>query len=303
MIIAKVIYWQAGAENLRRLVRSLEGRVDAAVFLDGMFEGIRGPVGSPAADRRAIVKACDAINLPAYVPPAPSVPWPSEPIKRTVAARLAWEEFGHEYGHNLLVIDADEELLTPVPPLEPGRLAAPALIDDETPAMQRACQHPQACTSPECECELRMVRRLCEEPTRETCRNPWCECPPILGATMLRLHQLTPDITWGPSHFEITSGGQRYSTPHCLPSNPHSFVIKHWGQTVKADRSYQAYNDHQRMRIEATDPRLPGADPIPTWGYQSRDDTIAGGLASSQDKVRVVLPAPRTHVTPRDATD
>lgn len=303
MIVAGVIYWRPDVERVRALVASLEGRVHAAVFLDGIYAGMRGPIASRGEERRAIAQAAAAIELPAFVPPAPGFAWSSEPVKRSVCARLAWEEFGVGAGEpaSLLVIDADETLESDVPELEEARVGGVAQIDDETPAMRRICAAPYQCASPDCGCPLRPVRRLCRVP-REECRNPDCDCEQVFGATMIRHHHLTADLAWGPSHLEVTCRGMRYATPHCLPTNPADFVIRHHGQFLKADREYQRYNDHVRMRVEALgqeghDDRLAGGA-FPTWGFQSRADTImVTGLSQAEERIR--LPLPDDRVTPR----
>ena len=97
------------------------------------------------------------------------------------------------------------------------------------------------------------------------------------GATMIRLHDLTPDIRWGPSHFEVSNHGLRYATVHCLKENPHSFKIHHYGNPTKEDKAYQHYNDHLRMRREALGPNNEGEYATPSWVWQTREDTIYGG--------------------------
>lgn len=95
--------------------------------------------------------------------------------------------------------------------------------------------------------------------------------------TMIRLHDLTPDIKWGPSHFEVSNHGLRYATPHCRGSLPYSFTILHHGDPVKDDPTYQHYNDKLRMRREALGHKGEGEYAIPSWAFESRGDTLYGG--------------------------
>ena len=95
------------------------------------------------------------------------------------------------------------------------------------------------------------------------------------GATMIRLHELTPDITWGPSHFEVMNHGLRYSTPFCRPELPHSFKIAHHSHPVKEHEGYEQYNKKIRPTVEGRHRRPP--EVMPSWVYESREDTIYGG--------------------------
>ena len=109
------------------------------------------------------------------------------------------------------------------------------------------------------------------------------ETKPRNGATMIRLHELSPSLRWGPAHYEVTNNGIAYATPHCLPDRPHSFTIRHYGLQVKEDPAYERYNKVERERREAAGIGR-GADyQIPAWAYQSRAETF-----------HVSLPRPRS---------
>lgn len=223
-IVASVIYYRPLVDDLARLLDSLQGRVAAAVFVDGPFDGVSSDVKSIRYEREAIERFAE--TTPTYA--AESRVWADEAEKRTFAAQVAYQLFSDVASH-LLVIDSDEALETDVPIPPGGQLGVARIID---PHKERG------------------------------------------GATMIRLHELSAGLRWGPAHFEVSNYGLRYATPHCLPDLAHSFVIRHYGLPVKPHAGYQRYNDQLRMRREAAGRLGEGDLAIPSWAYQSREQTI-----------------------------
>ena len=253
-ICAAVIWYRDGAATLRRLVESFaaEPGIVAGVFVDGPFEGRARDVKTIREERDAIDQAAGRVRAGRRKRGEPdflhyitgSSVYPTEAVKRTVAARLACELFGpaSEVGADwLLVIDADEQLTSRIERPALAQLGV-ALISD--PGMYRG------------------------------------------GQTMIRLHRLTDSIAWGPSHFEVVNLGLRYATPACLPTNPHHFTIRHYGERVKQDPAYERYNQQERARREHTEPGGVEVAP-PTWYAQSRAETIYGGMRPMIDQREV----------------
>lgn len=245
MIVAQVIYYRPGAEALDRLLRSLEAHgVEGLVAADGPFKGVSRDVKTVRAEwdvlrgfkgRKVLI--------------APQV-WPSEPVKRTVCARMAWQHlvrprYGH---HHILSIDADEELLTDIELPQPGKLGVAKVYVPERPVL--AEEYGEA------------------------------------AVLHIRLHELSAGLTWGPSHFEATSHGIRYSMPHCRPgTSSHQLEIMH--HPVPKSAAYRRYNEQRRMLDEVGVDRL---GQIPTWGLAASSETInvhlPGIEAPSEQKVR-----------------
>ena len=229
MIVAGLIYYRPGAEALERLVRSLEAHgVEGLVAADGPFEGVSRDVKTIRGEWEALRSFNGQKALI-----SPQV-WPSEPVKRTVVNRFAYEHIARVGGHHLLGIDADEELLTDIQVPAPGKLGVaklwlPERDDLDKLGDERAVLH-------------------------------------------IRLHELSRGLTWGPSHFEMTSHGIRYSMPHCmLGTSAHQLEIMHHPSEKPAGQL--DYNENRRLRVEA------GLDysaesEIPTWPFASSSETI-----------------------------
>ena len=161
--------------------------------------------------------------------------WPSEPAKRNVVNRFAYHHIvDGRGGHHLLGIDGDEELLTDIQVPQPGKLGVAKL----------------------------------HLPERDDLEHKFGE----RAVLHIRLHELSAGLTWGPSHFEMTSHGIRYSMPHCiLGSSSHQLEILH--HPHERPEGQQRYNDGRRLQVEA------GLDytadtAIPTWPFASSSETI-----------------------------
>jgi hypothetical protein len=229
VIVAGLIFYRCGAEPLDRMLRSLEDHgVDGLVAVDGPFAGVSKDVKTIREEWEALrsFRGKKALISPQV--------WASEPVKRNVANRFAYEHIvGAKGGHHLLGIDSDEELLSDIDVPAPGKLGVAKLYlperDDLDKFGERAVLH-------------------------------------------IRLHELSRGLTWGPSHFEMTSHGIRYSMPHCvLGSSEHQLEIMHHPQDKPAGQL--EYNEGRRLRVEA------GLDysadtAIPTWPYASSSETI-----------------------------
>ena len=229
------IYYRPKPEDFSRMLGSLvEQGIRFGVFVDGPYEGVSRDIKTVRSEREDIdnYRAICEVQGGGVVDTESRV-WETEAEKRSFAALLAYRLFGDVCSH-LLILDSDEELITPVPIPEPGRLGVARIIDPNKPRG---------------------------------------------GATMIRLHELTDSLRWGPAHFEVANRGVRYATPHCLPDLAHSFTIRHHGLPVKADADYQRYNDHERMRREAAGRGREGDYAYPSWPYQSRESSVYISIA------------------------
>ena len=230
MIVAGVIFYRSGGEALERLVRSLEEHgVEGLVAVDGPFEGVSRDVATRRDEWAALrsFRGRKALISPQV--------WPSEPAKRNVANRFAYEHIVKATGgHHLLGIDSDEELLTDIelPPLGKlgvAKLHLPERDDLERKFGERAVLH-------------------------------------------IRVHELSRGLTWGPSHFEMTSHGIRYSMPHCiLGSSAHQLEILH--HPHEKPEGQLRYNEGHRLRVEAGMDYLADTA-IPTWPFASSSETV-----------------------------
>jgi hypothetical protein len=229
------------------MLDSLTGRVDGVVLLDGPFQGVSMDITPRKGEQAAIAKTAGL-----EVVAMPGVVYPSEPVKRTVAARIAYSHWPE--AEWLLGIDSDEELVSDIVEPARGQLGVAKILDPDWYTRRLCRRRPESCVS-------KTMPGGGEE----------CDCPLIQDATMIRLHRLSADIAWGPSHFEVTNGGFRYATPHGLPSIPSCMVIKHHG--VKKRGAMKRYNEQVRNGVEIEQ------DTAPTWSFASNPDTIYTGLA------------------------
>ena len=257
MIVAAIRYYRNGPQMLERVLESLCGRVQGVALLDGPYEGVSRDI-RPRRGEQAVIQRyarsgrIEVVNIPATV-------WPSEPVKMTVAARVCKGEWPN--AEWLLGIDTDEELISAidVPPV--GQLGV-ALIVDPPWQQRKLC---------------RITPRGCIDRER---RGESCDCPPLANATMIRLHRLTHDLTWGPSHFEVSTGGLRYATPHGLPDAGHCMVIQHHGTHKRG--AMRRYNDVIRDQVEMTSDV--DASWRPMWSYASRPGTVYTTLAGEAER-------------------
>ena len=228
MIIAGLIFYRCGGPTLARLLRSLEeAQVGGLVAVDGPFRGVSRDV-STRREEWEVLRTFKGQKVLV----SPQV-WDSEPAKRNVANRMAYEYIAKGPGHHLLGIDADEELLGDIQVPQPGKLGVAKLYlperDDLDKFGERAVLH-------------------------------------------IRLHELSRGLTWGPSHFEMTSHGIRYSMPHCmLGTSDHQLEILHHANP-KPEGQLE-YNERERLLVEAgTD--YTADNEIPTWPFASSSETI-----------------------------
>jgi hypothetical protein len=235
VIIAGLIFYRNGPEQLDRLLRSLEANgVDRLVAADGPFRGVSKDVKT-VREEWEVLRSFKGNKLLL----SPQV-YESEAIKRTIVNRMAYHHMAKGGGHHLLGIDADEELLTPIPIPEWGKLGVAKLHLPEREDLdkfgERAVLH-------------------------------------------IRLHQLSAGLTWGPSHFEMTSHGIRYSMPHCiLGSTDYTFEIMH--HPHEKSEEYIRYNERIRPSVEM------GVEPereIPTWPHTKRAETLYVGLPAIEE--------------------
>ena len=231
-IVAAVIHYRSDPDELERMARSLAGRVRGAVFLDGPYQGLSSDVKADRQEREAIARALPA-GSGVQTRLFRGLVYPSEAVKRTAAARAA------------IMLARDARDLK-------GESVRWLLVIDTDEELETDLEPPE-------ERGRCGVAHITDPSSR-------------LGAvTMIRLHELTDSLVWGPSHIEVENRGVRYATPHCLPSNPHSFRIRHYPHVRKPSEAYHRYNRKVRPGIEAGSTR---SIALPIWPFESREDTI-----------------------------
>lgn len=264
MLIAGVLHYRQSHERLARLIDSFvspEGntRVDAAVFLDGPFEGLSDIPGSGDETYKFIWDRCQAIGVQAYVF-GPKI-WKGEASKRTAAAqaaaRVEWQPLAERRNEALgqerwyIVIDSDEWL--------------------------------------ESDVDWSLVEK---QGTGTIILKSWRDGEWVDGegdgSKMVRILPLLPTLVWGPAHYDVmdlTTGIVFLGHEKGLdaPNDP-CVTFGHDIGTKTIAAEYEAYNDAARVRHEGKLLRIDGLsdDLSAVYIVMDRDqreaDWIDGGL-------------------------
>lgn len=216
-VVAAVIFYRQTPERLDRMVRSLAGRCQGIVALDGPFVGLSKERMSPLDNYHAIADAADDIGIDWAL--FEGQDWWGEPQKRTAAALAAWE-MGERHtpdGTWVLVLDSDEWL-----------------EDDIDWDVVLELGHGTG----------KMVSY--KWPERTTAGGD--------GSLMVRLMPNTGQLVWGPAHFDVRdmSIPKTYIGWEKALANtdPVAFHIGHdLGEKI-IQAEYEAYNDRARLRAE-----------------------------------------------------
>lgn len=105
-VIAAISFYDEPVENLVRLIDSMKGFVDMAVFADGVYEGFEGSAHSGSDVWRAITRACGEAGIICDVYLDANA---RQTEKRTRLMERACF-YGKRHEDWILVIDADEHL-------------------------------------------------------------------------------------------------------------------------------------------------------------------------------------------------
>lgn len=119
-IAAAVCWYDEPAEHLHRLVASVSPLVDCIVAYDGPWQGFpHDSPCSPTEQHDALHSAIDGAGIPDALMASSAAAWPSQAEKRTALYQAAAERADW-----VLVIDADEQLASPLTPTEIRRRIA-----------------------------------------------------------------------------------------------------------------------------------------------------------------------------------
>jgi hypothetical protein len=213
--IAAVIFYKQHPDRLHRLVTSLAGRCQGIVALDGPYHGLSTEPQSPRDNYEALYDACASKELDCAIWQGRI--WSGEPQKRTAAAREAHILGSHRTSNPwLLVIDSDEWLLTDI---------------DWT----KVSQHGTAI----------LHNYTDDKPDPGTAGD---------GSKMVRLYPNTPELVWGPAHFDVRDIGKRHTysgwEKGLANDDDPAFTIAHDQSNKLIKAEYDAYNDGLRIKAE-----------------------------------------------------
>jgi hypothetical protein len=226
MLISATIFYGQTRARMKRLIDSLEGKVDAAVFLDGPYKGLASKPSMDETIYPYIAEQCERVGVQ-YAIFGGEV-YDSEPAKRTAALQAArlyeWEPLPQRQNEALgqekwgIIVDSDEWIETPI---------NWALVEQKGTGTIRLHNWDGDVRAPEREGE---------------------------GATMVRIIPLLGGLVYGPAHYDLMDARtgivfSGHDKGLAAPNAPCAVLGHDVGpKTIAAE--YEAYNDSARADAE-----------------------------------------------------